>query len=414
MESDASAFRALFHLYSTALLGVVSLYAKKEMPLILPRPDPSVLTRLFRHTASIFECEPTLLEISSPCIIIGDIHGQILDLFRILNTFPPPGRTTYLFLGDIVDRGEFSVECVICVFLLKSLWPDRTFLIRGNHEFSAMCSHCGFMSQMMEFFQDGALYQDVISAFSQIPLAARVDDSILCVHGGLGPNLVSLASIASLRRPIDDFGDDVLDSLVWSDPDPNVELFEESTIRGLGYAFGESAAVSFLDEAKLSVLVRAHECVPDGAKEMFGGRVLTLFSASNYCGLKSNDAAVLEVAPGTRRVRHLPPIAWITRSSATFSNDAAQRRFQKDTFACARSPQPKAKGVWRMPSEGLLPIMSKTGPARFKACESLRDLREITSDVVPASPPLIAQAAAIRTFKPVVKTKWRRFLPNSA
>jgi protein phosphatase len=232
MDADSQSFRTLYAAYSTALSGDVTKHASQQTKLILPHPDPSISTRLFRHVHGIFREEPILLELHSPVIIIGDIHGQILDLFRILNTYGNPGCQTYLFLGDLVDRGEFSIEALLCVFLLKAIWPDSVYVIRGNHEFSGLCSQCGFMAQVQSFFGSTLFYNDAIQVFPDMPLAARIDDDILCVHGGIGPQMFNLQSIANIERPVADFGDTVIDSLVWSDPNVDVSEFEESATRG--------------------------------------------------------------------------------------------------------------------------------------------------------------------------------------
>jgi protein phosphatase len=362
-------FRALFDLYSSALSGDVSRYAERQSPLVLPRPEPALLSRLFHVARDLFELEPTLLRLAAPCVVVGDIHGQILDLFRILNTFGAPGRLTYLFLGDLVDRGEFSIEALVTVFLLKVLHPERVFLIRGNHEFNALCSHCGFMSQMHEFFQTGSLYDDAVRAFSQIPLAALIGQSTLCVHGGIGPSVLTASSVEWLTRPIDDFGDDILDSLVWSDPDAAIDGFAPSQSRGVGYAFGGAALAAFLEESHLTLLVRAHECVPDGARESFGGRLVTVFSASNYCGLMGNHAAVLEVTgPGAYQVHAFAPLPWLLRSSVQFLNAAGEARAATEIASGRRLKT----GLAQSASDALLPAV-KPGQrvAAFVSASSL-------------------------------------------
>jgi protein phosphatase len=389
-------------------------YATKQCDLILPRPEVALISRLFHCCASIFENEHTLLEINSPCVIVGDIHGQILDLFRILNSCGPAGRTTYVFLGDIVDRGEFSVESLICVLLLKALHPDHVFVIRGNHEFGGLCSHCGFLSQIMEFFQSSSLYQDALLVFGQMPLAARIDNSILCVHGGIGPSVANLTTISWVKRPIEEFGDDIIDSLVWSDPDPSVEKFEESSTRGAGYRFGETAAAVFLEENKLELLVRAHECIPEGAKEMFGGKVMTIFSASNYCGLMGNEAAVLLVAPGMRQIRRFPPLPWLVRGWAQFTSGVVVEPIEpKDGSGLGRRP----KGLLRMGSEGTLLTIASPRPGGGKC--ALSGSMAALPKLVPEAPlsPLVAErqpmnfgapVPVIKPIKPVARLRKRQ------
>jgi protein phosphatase len=322
MPPDALAFRTLFNSYASALAGDVSRFANGHAPLLLPPPNPSIVSTLFSHVESLFSSESTLLELTSPCVIIGDIHGQILDLFRIINRFGFPGNSTYLFLGDLVDRGEFSVECLVCVFLMKALWPAHVWVIRGNHEFSFLCSHGGFMTNIISFFGCDTLYTEALRVFAQIPLAARIDKQILCVHGGIGPAITDVSVIAKITRPVEAFGDPVVDSLVWSDPNETVDGFRESPTRGVGYLFGEAPLLEFLRRSTLSLLVRAHECVPAGASSMFGDHLMTVFSASNYCGLIGNHAAVLIVSgPNRHRLQSFPPLPWLLRASARFSLD---------------------------------------------------------------------------------------------
>lgn len=269
-----------------------------------------------------------MLQIPSPCIVIGDIHGQILDLFRILNVFGVPSpKRRYLFLGDLIDRGEFSVECLVCAFLLKALWPDSVYIIRGNHEFAFLCSQCGFMTQIVSFFTDASLFHDACSAFRYLPLAARIDESILCVHGGIGPSVTDIAAIEAIERPIDEFGDDIVDSLVWSDPSEYIENFESSPTRGAGYLFGPSALRPFLERSRLTTLVRAHECMKGGIETHFDGILITVFSASNYCGLIGNQAAVLEVIGGGKQQgRTFAPLPWLTRVDATFEQKGKEQQ----------------------------------------------------------------------------------------
>jgi protein phosphatase len=319
MKSDC--FRAALDAYLTAASGDLSLYASGEKSLTLPLLSPDFLTSLFRHCQSVLACEPTLLDISSRCFVIGDIHGQVLDLIRILHTVGLPHAHSLLFLGDLVDRGEFSIETLVIVFLLKALYPERVFLIRGNHEFSVLCSqgNNGFKHQMMNVYNNEALYQQAVQVFHFIPLAARIDGKILCVHGGIGPSLSDVSAIAAILRPIEDIGDPLVDALTWSDPDEHVDTYEPSTTRGVGYLFGEAALRAFLAASKLAMLVRAHECVLDGYEWMFKGICVTVFSASNYCGVVKNQAAVLEVRnPQEWEIHPFPALSWLTRGRCSF------------------------------------------------------------------------------------------------
>jgi protein phosphatase len=351
-DQDVIALRALLDSYSSSLLCDVTKYASRKVPLVLPVPDASLIGKLFERSQSIFQSEPVLLTLQSPCVIVGDIHGQVLDLFRILHTFGMPPVQRYLFLGDLVDRGEFSNECLIVVLLLKCLFPHAVHLIRGNHEFGTLCSQCGFMMQFLDFFANTLLYEQSLNVFRYIPLGARIDGSILCVHGGIGPAVTGVDSILAIRRPIDVFGDDVLDSLVWSDPSDAIEEFQESTTRGTGYMFGAAALTRFLQRSGLRMLVRAHECVEGGIHFGFGDSLVTVFSASNYCGLVGNMAGVLEVkAPGEWTQRTFPPLPWLTRAAVSFGKSG-----EGSPATVHASPRRQPRGVERSLSLGIIPF----------------------------------------------------------
>jgi protein phosphatase len=330
MQASKPEFKIALDTFLTAMSSDVVKYATHRIQLNLPILDAPVLAALFKEVQAIFKAEPVLLEVESPCIIVGDLHGQMLDLMRILTTFGLPSRQRYVFLGDLVDRGEFSIETLVIVLLLKVLWPTNVFLIRGNHEFGFLCAQFGYMMQMFEAFGDLILYQASVQMFGYIPFAARIDHVILCVHGGIGPQLTNIKVISTIFRPVDNFGEEPVDSLVWSDPADEVDEFEASSSRGTGYLFGTTAARRFMADSGLKVIIRGHECVNDGYKWHFENEVLTVFSASNYCGIVGNQAAVLEVVSSSELKPHqFPPLQWLFRKDVTFrsaSNSLAAPR----------------------------------------------------------------------------------------
>ncbi|OHT17090.1 Ser/Thr protein phosphatase [Tritrichomonas foetus] len=339
--SSNSKYRTLLDAYMNSFSHDVFQYANKQALLSLPNPDQRLIMDLFIDVQKIFEEEPIMLDVRSPCIIVGDIHGQILDLYRILKIFGMPAKQKYVFLGDFVDRGEFSVEVIIIVFILKVIWPDNVKIIRGNHEFEFLCSQCGFMTQMIDFFGDNNLFNYCAKAFGYIPLAARIDYKILCVHGGIGPEFNNLSQIGSLKRPIHDYDNDLLNSLLWSDPSLETDTFIES-VRGTGYFFGEKAVNDFLANTKIQMIVRGHECVTEGVEFHFNEKICTVFSASNYCGLIGNSAGVLEMTgPMKYKIRKLPPLPWLLRANVMFRDPNSP--FDPSSFTSTKmSKQSKA------------------------------------------------------------------------
>jgi protein phosphatase len=281
--------------------------------LSLPKFPKDFVLRLFREAQNVLKTEPTLLELESPCVVVGDIHGQIFDLGRIIHTY---GNSQYLFLGDLVDRGEFSIEVVITLFLMKVVFPRRVFIIRGNHEFAQMCSQCGFRTQVLDIYTF-QVYQAAINTFALLPLAALIDRRILCVHGGLGPQLDSLQQIRALPRHVDEYADPIIESLVWSDPSDRIDMYEPSSKRCSGYLFGPSAADEFMRANGLELIIRAHQCVAMGFEYACQGKVLTVFSASNHCGTIHNSAAVAEIRGGVT-IKTFEPLPWKRRNDVVF------------------------------------------------------------------------------------------------
>ena len=137
---------------------------------------------------------------------------------------------------------------------------------------------------------------------------------------------MSLQRIADIERPVVDFADDpVIASLVWSDPRSDVSMYGVSP-RGTGFCYGDEAVKKYLAENGLTAIVRAHECVMEGVKSWFDGRVVTVFSASNYCGQANNLAGVLRVEDGVILRETHPPLPFLKKSVSSYASASAESR----------------------------------------------------------------------------------------
>lgn len=289
--------------------------------LIFPNIKEVLLKEICKVATESFKNEPTLLRINKDCVILGDLHGHILDLFRVLKKFGPPRHTTYVILGDVVDRGEFSLETITLVLIMKLLYPNNVFLIRGNHEFHGMFQYNGFAKQLEDVYGSHILTYSFAQVFSYLPLGAIIQNKILCVHGGIGAGFTSIHQIENLQRPLIVYDTDPVMSIVWSDPDATLNVdFIEST-RGIGYHFGKKALDTFMTHENLTLLVRGHEPCQEGFQSMFDGKIITIFGASNYCNKMNNKSAVLLVMNNGNKwsTQAFPPLPYIMRHQATFS-----------------------------------------------------------------------------------------------
>lgn len=336
-------FRPIWKFYQEVIQVDPNDYAHKRVTLKLPNIPILLLRKLINDIIPVFQSEPIVLQISSPVVVVGDLHGHILDLFRIFKDRHPPPETKYVFLGDYVDRGPFSLETITLLFILKILYPKHIYLIRGNHEFKEICSSSGFFKEIFQVYQEYSLCDLFEEAFSYLPLAAIIDHSAICVHGGLGPTLTNINDIFSISRPFTEFPDGLITDLLWSDPSEGKISFKMSS-RGSGYCFGSEPLSNFLASTNLSIMIRGHQCVMDGIQYMFSGQLITVFSASNYCGNTGNKAGIYIIKGQDRIVKTYSPMPLLIREDALFIFSSNEISFQVPQLSSLPGCEKKVSG----------------------------------------------------------------------
>ncbi|KAF5184580.1 Serine/threonine-protein phosphatase BSL1 [Thalictrum thalictroides] len=270
-----------------------------------------------------FMHEPTVLQLKAPIKVFGDLHGQFGDLMRLFDEYGFPSTAgdityiDYLFLGDYVDRGQHSLETITLLLALKIEYPENVHLIRGNHEAADINALFGFRLECIERMgeSDGIwAWTRFNQLFNYLPLAALIEKKIICMHGGIGRSIHSVEQIEKLERPITmDAGSIILMDLLWSDPTENDSIEGlRPNARGPGLVtFGPDRVTDFCKKNKLQLIIRAHECVMDGFERFAQGQLITLFSATNYCGTANNAGAILVVGRGLvvvpKLIHPLPP-----------------------------------------------------------------------------------------------------------
>merc|ERR1711985_168825 len=218
--------------------------------------------------------ESNVQRVHAPVTVCGDIHGQFYDLKELFKVGGDVPDTNYLFMGDFVDRGFYSVETFLMLLALKVRYPDRIFLIRGNHESRQITQVYGFYDECLRKYGTLNVWRYCVEVFDYLSLAALVDGVVLGVHGGLSPNISTIDQVRSIDRKQEVPHEGPMCDLLWSDP-------EEMTgwglsPRGAGYLFGGDICKQFNYVNGLSFIARAHQLVMEGYKWMFDSQLVTV------------------------------------------------------------------------------------------------------------------------------------------
>ncbi|CAN7114760.1 unnamed protein product [Brassica rapa subsp. narinosa] len=255
--------------------------------------NESEIRQLCLVSREIFLQQPNLLELEAPIKICGDIHGQYSDLLRLFEYGGFPPTANYLFLGDYVDRGKQSLETICLLLAYKIKYPENFFLLRGNHECASINRIYGFYDECKRRFSV-RLWKVFTDSFNCLPVAAVIDDKILCMHGGLSPDLTNVEQIKTIKRPTDVPDTGLLCDLLWSDPSKDVKGWGMND-RGVSYTFGPDKVAEFLIKNDMDLICRAHQVVEDGYEFFADRQLVTIFSAPNYCGEFDNAGAMMSV-----------------------------------------------------------------------------------------------------------------------
>lgn len=291
--------------------------------------------------------EPLFVRMQSPCVVFGDIHGNFADMMYFLDkviafddVMLKYTTTNLLFLGDYVDRGTFSLECVVYLMALKCINPAKVVMLRGNHESPEVngdmdvYGYSSFKYQCLDKFgRDKGLevWVAVNEVFQYLPVIADIDKKIFCVHGGLPQyiggedrRLEILADPNFPRVPVVQCNDPsnvqqrmIINDLLWSDPagpgHPVDKFGFGPNPRGPDIkTFGSRAVDMFCERYGYQYIFRAHQEKADGLRLSDNARVVTIFSTSDYAG-HQNGAGCILVHQGKIRMAIKKPVRAETR-----------------------------------------------------------------------------------------------------
>ena len=261
---------------------------------------------------NLLKNESSVLRVRPPAKVFGSLCGQYLDLLRHFEMWGEPSERpklgdiesfSYIFLGGFVGRGTKSVETILLLLALKIKYPDAIYLLRGQTEDRPSSQVKGLADECGTKFQEdssspGSIFNRLNALFEFLPLAAVVGDLILCVHGGVGATWRAVEELEQIPRPIqinrssaDPRMKLVLD-VIFSDPlEGNARPARDAT----AIKYNAERVNRFLNENRLGMVIRSHEPVNEGYDRIFEGKVMTVFSASDYCGKYKNAAALLVI-----------------------------------------------------------------------------------------------------------------------
>jgi len=273
-------------------------FGKKRIGTEMPKIPEADVVAIIAKAKYIFAEQPMLLELDPPMVVLGDIHGDLQTLVQIFETGGSPRNTNYVFNGDYVDRGRYSLEVILLLFCFKILRPKNFFLLRGNHEAEMTTKQYGFEAEVFRK-QSRRVYKLFLSAFNVMPVASLIADQIFTCHGGISFNMDSFDDIRKIKRPTDIPLKGLMADLTWSDPTHQIDGWAEHR-RGIGYAFGRAALTEWMEKHGVTLVIRAHQVVQDGYEFFANKRLITIFSAPNYTNHFDNKAGMVRITKDLR------------------------------------------------------------------------------------------------------------------
>nr|CAD7447180.1 unnamed protein product [Timema bartmani] len=278
----------------------------------LPEND---LKKLCDMVCDLLLEESNIQPVSTPVTVCGDIHGQFYDLEELFRNGGPVPDTNYIFMGDFVDRGYYSLETFTRLLTLKAKWSDRITLLRGNHESRQITQVYGFYGRFsvkdecQNKYGNANAWKYCCGVFDLLTVAAVsshlfillpfafifliLSTNKFCASTADFPRTFGhWITFASLSRNQEIPHKGAFCDLVWSDPE-DVETWAVSP-RGAGWLFGAKVTHEFLQINSLNLICRAHQLVHEGYKYMFDDKLVTVWSAPNYCYRCGNIASILE------------------------------------------------------------------------------------------------------------------------
>lgn len=319
----------------------------------IPHFEEDTLKQLCTDAIAYLRHNPPVLDVSGPAYIIGDINGNIIDLSRIISKCDSFSTRRFIFLGNYIGRGVFSIECLALILSMYCLCPQNIVVLRGSSEFEETSTLYGFDEEIQKEYGNLSLYQCFQEVFSWLPYAAVVSRQVLCIHGGITEQVASLDQVRSLERPFYTMENEIIAAVLNPAPEENVCLSESNTVR------------KFLHSNGIRKIIRGHDISQNGIISQCDGKVLTVFSNGNFRGAKNKAGFIFLNEENEIRGHAIPICGLAHRDKATFEQaNVPEPQEKKGNPRVFRSIMKDPTGVKRhSPAK----INAMTGGGRHKA-----------------------------------------------
>ena len=248
---------------------------------------------LLEKSKEIFLAQPTVLKLKAPITICGDIRGNFTSLKKVFELSGEPKDKNYVFLGNYINRGHNSLECLCLLLAYKIKYKDTFNILRGHYDDEHLCKNYGFEEECQKK-TTSKIYEQITALLDCLPLAATLEDKIFLVHGGISPQLKTLAQIDEIQRPIVVPEEGLVCDLIWSVPGKDMNDDWTKNNRGAGKLFGEKPLNEFLEKNGLTMLCRGHTIIKEGYEYLWGKKLLTIFTCPKFCP-NEGKGAIMEV-----------------------------------------------------------------------------------------------------------------------
>lgn len=296
IPKDAKRFESWKDCYQQHLKACMDLDELLESLKAKPYYPPIDMVRfLCEKVTKIFAAEPNVIPLKPPVVVVGDTHGHWANTIEIFRLAGWPGEKDYLFLGDYVNRGKYSIPLILLLFALKLKFPQRVHLLRGSAESQSVCTSQGLLIESRrKYGNDASVFEAICQTFTAMPVAALIGEKLFAMHGGLSPCIDHLNEIQILDRAIEQPLDGPICDLLWSDPE-DIDGWCISP-RGAGFIWGSTITSNFVKGNNLKFILRTHQLVMEGFVWTHEHQVLTIFSAAEYCYTYGNMGAIAIVS----------------------------------------------------------------------------------------------------------------------